>query len=184
MATTRSLTPDLYAVLSSTLDSSAMPRILASFGNASQNNVQHLHVLFQSTGGVVHEGIRLYNFFKNFSIDLILYNMGVVSSVAVIPYLGAKTRKVSRHATFMIRRTQTTNQVTNNDTVEAPADSVVLFDETAEAILREHINMPANRWAHFSRNDLWFSAEQAVKYGIAHEIGDFAAPADAKIWTI
>ncbi len=181
MATTPSLTPDLYAVLSGTLDSSAMPRILAGFGNASQNNVQHMHVLFQSTGGGIREGIRLYNFFKNFSIDLTLYNMGVVSSVAVIPYLGAKTRKVSRHATFMIRRTQPTNQATNNDTVEAPAD---LFDKTAEAILREHINMPANRWAHFSHNDLWFSAEQAVKYGIAHEIGDFAVRADAKIWTL
>jgi ATP-dependent protease ClpP protease subunit len=84
----------------------------------------------------------------------------------------------------MIRRTQTTNQVTNNDTVEPPAESAILFAETAEAILREHINMPANRWAHFSRNDLWFSAEQAVKYGIAHEIGDFVAPADAKIWTL
>jgi ATP-dependent Clp protease, protease subunit len=145
-------------------------------GNASQNNLQHLHVQFQSTGGVIHEGIRLYNFFKNFSIDLTLYNMGVLSSVAVIPYLGAKTQKVSRQATFMIRRIQTT--------VEAPAESAVLFDKTAEAILREHIHMPANRWAHFSRNDLWFSAEQAVKYGIAHEIGDFAAPADAKIWTL
>lgn len=182
MATTRSLTPALYAVLSSTLDSSAMPRILASFGNASQNNVQHLHVLFQSTGGIISEGIRLYNFLKNFSVDLTLYNMGVLSSVAVIPYLGAKTRKVSRHATFMIRRIQTTDQVTN--TVEAPAESAVLFDKTAEAILRDHINMPANRWAHFNRNDLWFSAEQAVKYGIAHEIGDFAAPADAKIRTL
>jgi ATP-dependent protease ClpP protease subunit len=109
--------------------------------------------------------------------------MGVVSSVAVIAYLGAKTRKVSRHATFMIRRPQT-NQVTNNDTVEAPAESAILFDETVEAILKEHINMPANRWAHFSRNDLWFSAEQAVKYGIAHEIDDFVAPADTKIWTL
>jgi ATP-dependent protease ClpP protease subunit len=84
----------------------------------------------------------------------------------------------------MIRRTQTTNQVANDDTVEAPAESAMLLDETAEAILREHINMPANRWAHFSRNDLRFSAEQAVKYGIAHEIGDFVAPADAKIWTL
>jgi len=101
-----------------------MPRILASFGNASQNNVQHLHVLFRSPGGVIHEGIRLYNFFRNFSIDLTLYNLGVVSSVAVIPCLGAKTRKVSRHATFMIRRTRTTNQLTNSDRVRAPAESV------------------------------------------------------------
>jgi ATP-dependent protease ClpP protease subunit len=101
-----------------------MPRILASFGNASQNNVQHLHVLFRSPGGVIHEGIRLYNFFRNFSIDLTLYNLGVVSSVAVIPCLGAKTRKVSRHATFMIRRTRTTDQLTNSDRVRAPAESV------------------------------------------------------------
>jgi ATP-dependent Clp protease, protease subunit len=101
-----------------------MPRILASFGNASQNNVQHLHVLFRSPGGVIHEGIRLYNFFRNFSIDLTLYNLGVVSSVAVIPCLSAKTRKVSRHATFMIRRTRTTEQLTNSDRVRAPAESV------------------------------------------------------------
>jgi ATP-dependent protease ClpP protease subunit len=179
MATARSLAPDLYAVLSGTLDSSAVPRILTSFGNASQNNVQYMHILFQSTGGGIREGIRLYNLFKNASIDLTFYNMGVVSSAAVIAYLGAKTRKVSRHATFMIRRTQTTN-----DTLEPPAEGAILFDKTAEAILREHINMPANRWAHFSRNDLWFSAEQAVKYGIAHEISDFAVPADAKIWTL
>jgi ATP-dependent Clp protease, protease subunit len=84
MATARSVTPDLYAVLSGTLDSSAVPRILTSFGNASQNNVQYMHVLFQSTGGGIREGIRLYNFFKNFSLDLTFYNMGVVSSVAVI----------------------------------------------------------------------------------------------------
>jgi len=184
MATTLSLTPDLYAVLSGTLNSSALPRILNVFGNASRNNVQHMHVLFQSTEGGIREGIRLYDFFKNFSIDITFYNMDVVSSIAVIPYLGAKTRKVSRHATFMIRRTETSDQPMNNDRVAAPGESAFLFDKTAEAILREHISMPENRWAHFGHNDLWFSAEQAVKYGIAQEIGDFAVPADAKIWSI
>lgn len=88
MASTLSPTPDSYAVLSGTLDSSAMPRILARFGNASQNKLQHLHVLFQPTGGGgVREGIRLYDFFKNFSIDLTFYNVGVVSSIARLPKL-------------------------------------------------------------------------------------------------
>ncbi len=176
MATTLSLTPDLYAILSGTLDGSALPRIVTGFGNASQNKVQQMHVLFQPTGGGIREAIRLYDFFKKFSTDLTLYNMDVVSSIAIISYLGAKTRKVSKRATFMIRRSRTTNQPT--------VECAVLFEQTAEAILREHINMPENRWAHFSHNDLWFSAEQAVKYGIAHEIGDFVVPADAKIWTI
>ena len=75
---TTSLTPDLYAVLSGTLDSSAVPRILASFGNASQNNVHHMHVLFQSTIGGIREGICLYDFFSSFSI-LTFYNMDVLS---------------------------------------------------------------------------------------------------------
>ncbi len=141
--------------------------------------------MMQSSGGGIGEGVCLYNLFRTLSIDLTLYNSGTVASIAVVAYLGAKKRVVSPHGLFMIHRTQTTTSVAvNTQTVKAFAQSAVLFDKTTEAILREHITMPDEKWAHFNHNDLWFSAEEAVKYGIAHEIGDFAPPSGTSLYTV
>jgi ATP-dependent Clp protease protease subunit len=185
MATTPPTLPsELYAILAGSLDPSSLQRILASFSQASLNGVERMHVLFQSTGGGIGEGVCLYNFFRTLSIDTTLYNAGSVGSISTISYLGAKKRKVSRHATFMIHRTQTTTQAANTQTVKAFAESAILFDQTTEAILREHISMPQEKWAHFNHNDLWFSAEEAVKFGIADEIAEFAPPAGTKLFNL
>jgi ATP-dependent Clp protease protease subunit len=53
-----------------------------------------------------------------------------------------------------------------------------------EGILREHINMPEEKWAHFNHNDLWFSSEDALKFGIADEIADFKPPIGTKLYNI
>jgi ATP-dependent Clp protease protease subunit len=175
---------ELYGMISGNLDSAAVQRILSGFSNATQNDVKKMHVMLQSLGGGIGDGICLYNFFRNVPIDLTLYNTGGISSIAVIAYLGAKTRKVSANAAFMIHRTQTTTQSANTQTVKAFVESAVLFDENTEAILREHIHMPEAKWQHFNHNDLWFSATEAVEYGIATEIGDFSPPPGTKLFNV
>jgi len=185
MATQAALPNELYGTISGIIDQAAIQRIFGSFGFASQNGVLKAHVLFQSTGGGIGEGIALYNYFRALQIDLTLYNVGSVSSIAVVSYLGARHRKVSRHAAFMIHRTQTTTQAANTQTIKAFAESAVLFDKNTESILREHIkNLSAEKWAHFNHNDLWFSADDAVKCGLADEIVDFAPPAGARIYAL
>jgi ATP-dependent Clp protease protease subunit len=174
----------MWAVIAGSIDQLALQRVLGSFSLASLGNVEKMHVLFQSTGGGIGEGVCLYNFFRTLSIDMTLYNAGSVSSISTVAYLGAKKRKVSRHATFMIHRTQTTTQAANTQAVKAFAASAILFDQTTEAILREHINMPRNKWAHFDHNDLWFSAEEAVQFGIADEIAEFAPPVGTKLYNL
>jgi ATP-dependent protease ClpP protease subunit len=44
--------------------------------------------------------------------------------------------------------------------------------------------MPRNKWAHFDHNDLWFSAEEAVQFGIADEIAEFAPPVGTKLYNL
>jgi len=178
------LPSELWAALAGSIDQPSLQRILASFSTASLGNVERMHVLFQSTGGGIGEGVCLYNFFQTLSIDMILYNAGSIASISTVAYLGAKKRKVSRHATFMIHRTQTTTQAANTQTVKAFAESAILFDKTTETILREHIDMPVEKWAHFNHNDLWFSADDAVKFGIADEIVEFAPPSGTKLYNL
>lgn len=184
MSATPTLPPDVYAIFAGSIDQSALQRIVNALSTASTSGVRHVHLLFQSTGGGIGEGIALYNLFRALNFDLTLYNAGTVASIAVIAYLGAKHRKTSAHATFMIHRTQTTTEYANTETIKTLAESAILNDRRTEAILRDHIKMPADKWADFDHNDLHFSAEDAVKFGIAHEIGDFVPPGGAKLFSI
>ena len=102
---TLQLPPIVYAVFCGAMDQASAQRFFTGFASASSQNVKEVHVLFQSLGGNVAEGIALYNFFRALTFDLILYNVAQVSSSALIAYLGAKKRKTSAHASFMTHRT-------------------------------------------------------------------------------
>jgi ATP-dependent Clp protease protease subunit len=178
------LPPEMYATISGVLDQAATQRILAGFSAASQQAVLKIHIMFQSSGGAVGEGVCLYNFLRNLPIDLTIYNMGLVASVGVIAYLGAPKRKVNRSSHFMLHRTQTTAQSATTQALKAYVQSAVLFDKTTEAILRENIDMPAEMWTHFDHHDLWLSADDAVKFGIADEVADFAPPFGTTVYAL
>jgi len=95
---------EAYGVFARNVDQDSVQAIANSVAVASTHGVSHVHLMFQSTGGGIGEGIAMYYLFKSLPFDLTLYNAGSVSSIAVIAYLGAKKRKVSAHATFSIHR--------------------------------------------------------------------------------
>jgi len=184
MATAPQIPSEVYGIFSGPIDQAGSQRLINSLTTASANNVKNVHLMFQSQGGGIGEGICLHNLFQTLPFELTLYNSGSVASIAVVAYLGAKRKKVGAYASFMIHRTQTTTTAANTQTVKAFAESAVLFDKNTEAILRKHINMPDEKWAHFDHNDLWFSAEEAVAYGIADGIAEFSPPTGTRLYTL
>ena len=66
----------------------------------------------------------------------------------------------------------------------AIAQSLALDDERTDAILRKHLSFPENLWTQLEYHDLYLSAEEAVKYGIAEEVAEFAPPLGMKIFNI
>ena len=58
-----------------------------------------------------------------------------------------------------------------------------LDDARMETILRRHLRLPAERWGQLGRIDMTFSAQQAIEYGFADEIGEFSPPPDTKVLT-
>ena len=171
-------------MFSGAIDQEAATRIFNGLATISANSVNRVHMLFQSLGGGIGEGVALYNFFRALPFDLTLYNTGTVASIATIAYLGAKKRKTSAFAAFAIHRTQTTTQFVNTQTIKSLADAAVINDQRTEAILRQHITMSSEKWSQFDHNDVIFTAEEAVKVGIADEIREFSPPAGTRIYTV
>ena len=126
----------------------------------------------------------LYNFLRTLPVEVSLYNVGTVASAAALVYLGAKSRKVSATATFMLHRTQAAPAGVTAERLQALGKSVALDDERTETILRAHLKLPDDLWDVHKVADLWLSAEEAIKYGLATEIADFAPPKGTQLFLL
>jgi ATP-dependent Clp protease, protease subunit len=168
------LPSEIYAVFNGPLDQEAVTRIFNGLTAASTNNVKQLNLLFQSQGGGIGESIALYNLFRALPFDLTLYNTGTIASGATIAYLGATKRKASAHALFMIHRTQTTTQFANTQAIKSLADSAVINDQRTEAILRQYITMPSEKW---TTGTSFLRPKKLSRRGISDEIREFSPPA-------
>ena len=175
---------EMHAVYAGPIDTSALARIFKGCTTAINNNVPHLHLLMQSTGGYVGDGVCLYNFFRVMPIPLTLYNAGGLQSIATLAFLGARNRKVSAHASFMVHRTHLSPEWANADRLRASASLAILDDERTESILREHLTLPDELWFRHRYEDIFMSADDAIKYGLATAIGDFALPLGGKIYAL
>src|ERR1700693_5244975 len=134
---------DVYAVFCGVIDQPSVQKIFSNLTATTNpnNKVETVHLLFQSTGGNVADGVCLYNFFKAFSVDLVLYNVWAVWSAAAVAYLGSKKRKTSARASFMIHRTHVSPQFAKAPALKAFTNTVALDDARTESILREHITL-------------------------------------------
>jgi ATP-dependent protease ClpP protease subunit len=131
------------------------------------------HVLIQTAGGTVGDGIWLYNFLKSFPRNLIVYNTGTIASIGTIAYLGAPQRKASTHATFMLHRTTYTPVPTNAANLAVTTKILSIEDQRTESILRERAHLTDDQWRDLDSHDLWLTAQEAVAAGIADEIAEF-----------
>ncbi len=175
-----------YGVFCGAIDQNSVYRILQSLTMATipNHNIREAHILFQSTGGSVADGICLYNFLRAMTVDVTLYNVGSVQSIAAIAYLGAKKRKTSARATFMLHRTTVGAQFATAGGLKAITDSILLDDARTESILRDHVTMTDDQWAVLKYHDLFFSGEEAVQMGFAHEVGEFSPPSGRQIFFV
>lgn len=183
-APTTPMPQEVYATFAGFIDQTSVQRIFTGFTGAMAGGVRRAHLLFQSAGGVIGDGIALYNFFRALPIELTLYNAGTVASIGSIAYLGAQRRQASAHAAFMLHRTQSAAQPATADRLQSIANSVAIDDRRTEAIIRQHLSVPDDRWTMYQTADLWFDAREAVAWGMASAIGEFAPPAGTQIFNV
>ena len=185
MSTPPSLPPEIWTTLTGPIDADMVRRVFAAGQIAVNGGVKKLHLLIHSSGGTVGDAIALYNFLRSLPMEVITYNAGSVLSAAVITYLAGKVRKVSKAATFMIHKsTLTLPAPTTAERLKMSAEGLLIEDARSEAVLREHLRLPSKSWKIHQRGELILTAGESIKIGLAHEIGDWAPPSGARLFSI
>ena len=178
-------TNEIYGTLVSGVNEGMLQKLMNVIAIAASNKVDRIHLLMHSTGGFVNDGIAGYNFLRTLPLDVILYNVGSIQSIASVMFLGANKRKASKAATFMIHRSHFSSPIpASSAQLHAVAQSLALDDSRMEEILRSHITMPADKWEIHKHADLFLTAQDALSYGIIDEIADFAPPLGATLFNV
>lgn len=172
----------IYLTFSAIIDQLAVQRFFACIAGATQEGYTDIHILMQTMGGNIGDGVCLYNYFQSLYLTtLTIYNCGNVCSAGVIAYLGGDKRIVSETGAFMIHRAHATFQGANSDHVQSRIASLVLDDQRNEAIFKHNIELTAEQSKTHESFDLWLDADQAIAAKIANEKGDFWVPQDGRL---
>jgi ATP-dependent Clp protease protease subunit len=172
----------VYATLAGRIDDQLVQRLFNCMSELVTDGTRHLHLMVQSTGGIINDGIALYNYLKNLPIEITSYNTGTVQSIAVIVFLAAKRRCAARTATFMLHKaTFYSGGPTTSVQLNAATQSLLVDDGRIESVLKQTISMPEEKWNVHRFTDLFLTAEEALAYGLIDEIADFAPPAGARL---
>jgi ATP-dependent Clp protease protease subunit len=167
---------ELYGMFAGPIDQAAAQRISNAMSLAINNGVEGIHLLFQSGGGNVGDGIYIFNLFRSLPISLTLYNAGSIASIAVIAYLGAAKRITTSNATFMVLRTYFSPVGATSEKLQSAANTAILDEKRIESILQSKLKLPEDKLKLRSVADLSLSADEAVAAGLATSIGDFMPP--------
>jgi ATP-dependent Clp protease, protease subunit len=158
-------------------------RIANAAAITASNNVTHFHLAFQTSGGTVSDGVALYNLFRAIQTPLTLYNIGSVASAGVTAYLGAISRVVSSHGSFMIHKTASPPFGATSERLQAMTKSVIIDDSRMEAIYAAaKLNISKEQREIHRYTDLWLSADEAVTAGLATGIKEFFPPKGAQLF--
>ena len=178
MSTTGRIPQEAYGVFCGAIDDVTAQRVAHWLSQLTQGGVQHLHLLFQSSGGLIGDGVFLHRLFCELPIGLSVYNAGQVISASVTSYLGAERRVTSPHATFMIHRTKSGPQLFTSSQLASASQNLDWDDERTKKLIKERATkIPDELWDRFDRaDDVFMSGRDALDYGIATELGEFTPP--------
>ena len=158
----------------------SVQNITRVFLELSGHRPASISFLFSSRGGDVSAGITLHNFLRSLSIDLILFNMGSIDSIATVIFLSGEERYACPHSTFLFHGTAL--NISGNHSIRLnqlrELESQIQKDEEKIAgIVAKHTNIGLEEIKEFFNQgvskDLQFAKEKGLIKDIkSPSIGD------------
>jgi ATP-dependent Clp protease protease subunit len=165
------------------IDSNGVTRICQALNIAANNNAEYIYLCLNSIGGAVADGIYLYNHIRALPVKMIAHATGLVASIAVTVFVAAEIRYASSNAMFMIHSTTVGPfpMAINAQQLQTGLDYALAEDERTGRILRERTTLSDEMLLASRSREVYLPAQEGLKFGLAHEIGDFVIGAGNKV---
>lgn len=146
---------------------------------AANEGYDEIHLLFSTPGGLVAEGITLYNLIRALPVPVHTYNMGTVDSIGNMVYLAGQKRFSAVSSSFTFHGVGfdvppgTRWELKDlNEKVDSVENDQALIAE----IIERHTELSRGRIDSLFLQMAHINAQEALKYGITHKVCDINLP--------
>ena len=134
-------------------------------------DMPHIQMLLSTYGGCVYDGLSLYDAIKNSKTEVDITCFGKIMSMGIALLLSAKTRKAYRNTTFMIHE-GSSGAIGKVSDMEDSIDESKRLNDIYFDIIESETKIPKAKLDEIRkrRKDWYFTAEEALEYGLITEI--------------
>ena len=146
--------------------------------------VTTLNLLISSPGGNVYSGLLAYNFLKGCPVQLTTHNIGVCDSITAVIYAAGIRRLSVPHGRFLMHGVSSTFSVnTSLSETQLEERLATLRNDTDNiaGVLAAATRKPEEVLHQDMRRGLTLDPQQAMEYGLVHEIVEDLYPAGARV---
>lgn len=174
----------VYVSFSAEINANTTEALIATMANLANQRVPEVVLLFSTPGGVVMNGMNVYNVLRAMPFKLTTYNVGNVDSIGNAIFLAGEERYACPNSTFMfhgVAFTPAANTSCDEKFLRERLDSLQADQKRIGAIIEERTNLTAEQIGPLFLEAQTKDAAYAVSAGIVDQVADVNLPAGAPV---
>ena len=173
----------VYISFSAFINEHTTEQLLAVTFDVVNKGCQHVYYLFSTPGGLVANGISLYNTLKGLPIKITMHNVGNVDSIGNAIFLAGKERFACPASTFMFHGVGFDINSTRFEErqLREKLDNVLSDQRKIGKIIADETSIETDEIEILFREASTKDADFALSKGIVHEIKDVTIPKGANL---
>lgn len=163
----------VYIRLFAGIDDKTSKTLLTMVDQKLNQGATKFVLLISSGGGNTYSGISAYNYMKGLPVEVETHNFGSSNSVALVLFCAGKKRLSVPHATFLlhgVRANFPQGAGLEEDQMAERLRSLRMDAENIAGIVAATCGKPEPEVLKDMRKRIALNPEQAMQYGLVHEI--------------
>jgi ATP-dependent protease ClpP protease subunit len=174
----------IYLKFFGAIDEASAKSIMTTVEDKLKAGAQRFVLLISSPGGNVFAGITLYNFLKGIPAEVVTHNIGSTNSIAAAVFCAGDRRLSVPHGVFLIhgpRANFPQGASLEPDALAERLSSLSIDTENIAGIIAANTNRTEAQVTQDMLDRVTLNPEQALEYGLVHEIREEIFPAGAEL---
>ena len=174
----------VYISFSAEIKPQTTETLIAVLAEQANKRVDEVYLMISTPGGLVMNGLNLYNVMRSFPFRLITHNVGNVDSIGNAIFLAGQERYACAHSTFMFHGVGfdiETKARLEEKSLRERLDSILQDQRRIGSIIRDRTNLNERQIRNLFREARTKDANYALSVGIIHDIREAQIPAGSPI---
>jgi len=176
----------VYVSFSAEINPTTTETLLALLSQQANQGVREVYLLMSTPGGMVMNGLNLFNVLRGMPFRLITHNVGNVDSIGNVIFLAGDPRYACPNSTFMFHGVGfDVQQARLEEKILRERLETILSDQRRMgAVIRSRTRLTDEEIASFFREAQVKDATFAAGCGIVNEIRDVQIPQGAPVYSL